>query len=147
MNRDNLGTFPPNGWPMKLTLGIFLLMIYSYFIIVGYFKIILEVSSQLSKTIAKRIPTWRKTAQNVISRSKPLFDSNRIRTVLNTAEDSAKNITFQLFDTDSNTVIVDNSANCIVWKQRKDFIDSTYQEIPQDIGTTVFILCMARECL
>ena len=82
-------------------------------------------------------PTWRKANEHVISKFTPSFDLNRIRTVMNTANTADKNITLQSFDSDSDTIIIDNSANCIVWKQIMDFIDSTYQEISQDLGTTV----------
>ena len=105
-------------------------MVYSYFIIIGYFKII-------SVALSNWYTSWKKTIKNVISKSKPSFHSNCIWTVINATEDFAKNITFQLFYSDSDTIIMDNSVNCIVWKNRKDFLDSTYQEIPLDNGTIV----------
>ena len=40
LNHDKLGTFPPNGWPMKLTFGLFILVVYFFFIINGYFKVL-----------------------------------------------------------------------------------------------------------
>ena len=33
------------------------------------------------------------------------------------------------FDTDSATVVVDNSANCMIWKNKEDFIPKTYKAI------------------
>ena len=44
-NCNKLGTFPPNGWLLKLMMGLFLTTIYIYFIISGYLKIILKVTS------------------------------------------------------------------------------------------------------
>ena len=60
----------------------------------------------------------------------------RISTVLQTVEE-ANNILVQLFVSDSDTTIVDNSANCIVWKHCKDFIDATHIKIPPDLGIAV----------
>jgi len=34
-----------------------------------------------------------------------------------------------LFDSDADTVMVDNSANCIVWKSRNAFLDATYKTL------------------
>ena len=77
-----------------------------------------------------------KSTKTAIPKMKPSFDTKRIQTVLQTFEDTSE-VAFQLFDSDSDTTIVDTSANCIVWKHRKDFIDATYMEIPQDLGITV----------
>ena len=46
LNRDKLGIFPPHGWPMKLTMGLFLIAIYTSFIMIGYLKIIMRVLSK-----------------------------------------------------------------------------------------------------
>ena len=32
----------------------------------------------------------------------------------------------EVFDADSDTVIVDNSANCIIWRHKKTFLPGTY---------------------
>ena len=35
----------------------------------------------------------------------------------------------EIFDSDSDTVIVDNSANCIVWKNKDSFVQGTYRKL------------------
>ena len=57
---------------------------------------------------------------------------NRIFTILQTVVE-ASNISVQLLNNNSDTTIVDNSANFIVWKHCKDFIDVAYVKIPPDL--------------
>jgi len=35
----------------------------------------------------------------------------------------------ELFDSDADTVMIDNAANCIVWKSRNAFLDTTYTSL------------------
>ena len=104
-NRDKLGTFPPNGWPMKLTLGLFLLGTYFFFIIIGYFKVVSAAIPQwfnsIKTSFKKLFHRWCRKATTVIPKTKPSFDLKRIKTVLQTVEE-ASNISAQLFDSDSN---------------------------------------------
>ena len=43
--------------------------------------------------------------------------------------DKTINLKSELFDTDSETCIMDNSANCIIWRTKSAFIPSTYVKI------------------
>ena len=119
-------------------MGLFFIAIYVYFIMIGYLKIISKALSQWYNMLKDNLTKLRslKSNKTTIPKFKPSFDTTRIRTVLQTFEDTSK-VACQLFDSDSDTTIADNSANCIVWKHRKDFINASYKEIPQDLGTTV----------
>ena len=56
---------------------------------------------------------------------------NSVQTKENRVFQTSKNNTSnaEIFDADSDTVIVDNSANCIVWKARESFVEGTYRTL------------------
>ena len=47
---------------------------------------------------------------------------------LQSVENGAK-LRSEVFDSDSDTIIVDNSANCIIWRHKKNFVPESYVAI------------------
>jgi len=41
------------------------------------------------------------------------------------------------FDTDSSTIIVDNSANCVIWRDKKDFLPETYTKLNPELESGI----------
>ena len=50
-------------------------------------------------------------------------------TAFQSIQKNSSSIKSQIFDTDSNTIIVYNSANCILWNDISDFDSNTYVPI------------------
>ena len=113
IERDNVGMYPPTGWP--LSCAVFLIACITTMIIVstGYVMIL------------------KRKMKSVKSRS----DKNVMQNVFQTIRKNGAKMNSHLFDTDSNTIIVDNSANCILWNQKSDFIKDTYISL-QGASTT-----------
>ena len=92
---------PPNGWPLKLSYFIFSIMSVMLAIFVGY----------------KRILKAKKKAKqgkqhNVYSTSNNISEMRS-----------------EVFDAYSDTIIVDNSANCVIWRHKRNFVPSTYKKL------------------
>ena len=56
--------------------------------------------------------------------------------VLQTSKDITKSKDIHSFDSDSEVIIVDNSANCLVWKDRSNFIPETYVTLSKSTSLT-----------
>ena len=104
LQRDKIGTFPPSGWPLSLVITINAVLTATIVILSGYIRIL--------KT---------KTMQ-----SNCFKVHQALTTVFQSIKKNVSNIKSQMFDTDSNTIIVDNSANCILWNKISDFNANTY---------------------
>ena len=89
--RRNFGYFPPHGWPLKLSYIIFGMLSVIVAIIEGHKRIL------KAKQKNKQIHQHR---------------------VYSTA-DKYSDMRSEVFDADSDTIVVDNSANCIIWRHKK----------------------------
>ena len=106
-----LGDFPSSGWPMQICLILFATATIIYLMIVGYFRILQQV-----------LKSWT-------SMNKEQKLAKRLTSVFNSVTDEAINIESEFFDSDSETAIMDNSANCVIWKKKSAFIQSSYIEV------------------
>ena len=97
--RSKYSTFPPYGWPLRTLLAM---------IMFGTFLIHVKLSLQQFYQ--------NKKMQNKIHHK-----------IYHTSEDAKYKS--EIFDTDSDTVVVDNAANCIVWKDKNSFIKESYKEL------------------
>ena len=114
LKRGDLGmSFPPSGWPLSCAM----------FLIAGLTTIIILTTGYVM--ILKR------KMKSVRSRS----DENVMQNVFQTIRKNDAKMHSQLFDTDSNTIIVDNFANCILWNQKSDFVKDSYISL-QGASTT-----------
>ena len=109
--REMIGDFPPLGWPLKLSMVLFATGSIIIILISGYFKILKEV--------------WKSNKPNL----KGTKLTKRLTSVYNSVSDETIKLKSELFDSDSETAIMDNSANCIIMKRKSSFIPSTYIEI------------------
>ena len=97
-SRCKLGDVPPNGWPLRFTLAVIVAVSISISIIIGYTTYILHsTKTKKAKLHAK---------------------------CLLSTDDSTDEPTS--FDGDTNSIVVDNSANCIIWKHKSSFIQKSY---------------------
>ena len=103
--RSKVGAFPPNGWPMKLIM---------FWI---PFSVLLMTVWQGYKRI-KKAKHFKKTSA--------VFQSQN--------NGNGAKLRLEVFDGDSDTIIVDNSANCIIWRHKKNFSPSSYTKL--NPGTT-----------
>ena len=94
--RENIGYFPPFGWPMKIAHIVFAIVSIIMTIRIGY-KRILQYKLQ------------QKQHQTCSSYS--ISNSN-------------SNMRSEVFDADSDTIVVYNSANCIIWRYKRIFVQS-----------------------
>ena len=106
-----LGNFPPFGWPLRICMFLFAAGTIFSILVSGYFRILKEV--------------WKSNKPNSIGTQ--LME--RLKSVYNSVSDESIKLKSELFDSDSETVIMDNLANCIIMKRKSSFIPSTYIEI------------------
>ena len=45
----------------------------------------------------------------------------------------------EILDADSDTIVVDNLANCVIWKHRYNFVQSMYTKLEQSSTLHIFI--------
>ena len=57
------------------------------------------------------------------------WKNKRNRLVLQTSKNLTVSESTHKFDSDSDVIIVDNSANCIVWKDKKSFVHESYRKL------------------
>ena len=86
--RKNFGHFPPHEWPLKLSYIIFGMLSVIVAIIVGY----------------KRILKAKKKNKQINQHE------------VYSTSDKYSEMRSEVFDADSDTIVVDNSANCILWR-------------------------------
>ena len=102
MARNSIGFFPPNGWPMKGMQLCFAIISIFVAVLMGY-KRIMQVKARTKKTPLK----WC------------------------LATDDNPSMRSEVFDADSDTIVVDNSANCIIWRHKRDFVPKTYTKLDE----------------
>ena len=95
--RMNNGVLPPPCWPTNVFFLIFMMLVMIYTIAKGYSRIM-------------QMKNYKKP--------NPL--------ILKTSNDTIEDDRCHSFDSDSDVIIVDNAANCIVWKDKKSFVPGTY---------------------
>ena len=103
----SIGYSPPvDGLPMKIVMLLFAVI--SVFITVGIGLMRMRKAKQKQKLHPKNI---RQKIFHTNDGGKAAFTHSEI------------------FDSDADTIIVDNSANCIIWKYKKNFVKSSYREL------------------
>ena len=101
--RSQIGMFPPDGWPSKFTIALLTILTSFATLWQGYQAIL-----KTSKTHDQAIKPNAFQSQNEIY---------------------GVNLQSEVFDGDSDTIIVDNSANCIRWRYKHNFIQNSYVEV------------------
>ena len=99
--RQHVGYFPPHGWPLTLSYFMFGLLLTIMSIVVGYKRIL-----KAKRKFKPKPPAEVYSTSNNISEMQS-----------------------EVFDADSDTIVVDNSANCIIWRHKHNFIPSTYRTL------------------
>ena len=107
--RENIGYFPPYGWPMKIAYVAFAMCSIIVAIKIGYKRIL------LSKTQQKQ------------HQSNTSFSTST----------SHSDMRSEVFDADSDTIVVDNSANCIIWRHKRNFVQSTYTKLDPSLRPNI----------
>ena len=101
--RSQIGMFPPDGWPLKLAMAMIAIITIIATVLQGY-RTILSKSKE----------------SNPVIKSKVFQSQNK--------NFSAK-LRSEVFDGDSDTIIVDNSANCVIWRHKHNFIPESYVKV------------------
>ena len=104
--RINIGYFPPcDGFPMKICMFGFAIA-----------SIVFSVGLGIQR-IYKAKKMQHKVKKKPYSR------------VFQTISNASAFMKSEIFDGDSDTIIVDNSANCIIWKCKRNFVPSSYRKL------------------
>ena len=107
--RQKIGYFPPvDGWPMKMCM-----------------LLLAAVSVLYSVNIGIRRIYKAKKKQNKQKSQSP-FKAYR------SSQNSSAFMRSEIFDGDADTIIVDNSANCIIWRNKRHFEPSTYRKLNEN---------------
>ena len=101
--RSQIGMFPPDGWPLKFTIALL--------------------------AVLTLIPTFWQGYQTILKTSKTYDQVINTNAFQSQNELYGINLQSEVFDGDFDTIIVDNSANCIIWKHEQNFIQNSYVEI------------------
>ena len=56
--------------------------------------------------------------------------------IFQTSKEITKSEDLHIFDSDSEVIIVDNSENCIIWKDKRNFIPETYVTLSKSTSLT-----------
>ena len=96
--RNDVGNIPPGGWPLRMVM-----------LIVASFTILLTVWQGYKRIV--KVSAFQKA-------NKKVFQSQQ--------KGNGAKLRSEVFDGDSDTIIVDNSANCIIWRQKKNFDSKSY---------------------
>ena len=113
--RDKIGIFPPTGWPLSLVITTIAVLTATIVILSDYIRIL--------KT---------KTRQ-----SNRLKEHHALITVFQSIKKNASNVKSRMFDTDSNMIIIDISANCILWNDISDSDTNTYIPIENKLNAGI----------
>jgi len=97
-SRCKLGDIPPAGWPLQVTLAKIVAISIIISIGIGYATCVFTSKN--------------KTNKNLKSTCLLSSDANN--------DDSLS------FDGDTKSIVVDNLANCIIWKNKNSFIQKSY---------------------
>ena len=107
--RENIGYFPPFGWPMKIA-----------YVAVTIFSIIVAI----------------KIGYDRILQCKHQQKSNQLKTSYSTST-ATSDMRSEVFDANSDTIVVDNSANCIIWRHKRNFVQSTYTKLDPSLRPNI----------
>ena len=111
--RHKIGSFPPPGWPLHIILTIIAIIVTIIIILHGYKNIIQYIKEKRKKVNIKKTVKCLQTD-----------DKEKVECLQ--TDDNIKPVENISFDTDSDRFVVDNSANCIIWKNKTDFVPTTY---------------------
>ena len=98
--RSAIGYHPPDGWPLRVTMAIL-------------------------ATVAVFVTMWIAQKNICSNKNKCTLDCGS-KAFLSSKNKKGANLRSEVFDGDSDTIIVDNSANCVIWKHKKNFVPETY---------------------
>ena len=144
-----MGEYPPHGWPLHTWLTLFIYFIYTKLIIIGYLRIFTIFLCNLLQKIIKilndllhLVPSliWKPleiaafVSHEAANKSDP---SKIVKQVFNTAELNDSLFRKEVFDGNSETAIMDNSANCFIWRHYRDFIPGTYVKLDDDPSNNI----------
>ena len=144
-----MGEYPPHGWPLHTWLTLFIYFIYTKLIIIGYLRIFTIFLCNLLQKIIKilndllhPVPSliWKPleiaafVSHEAANKSDP---SKIVKQVFNTAELNDSLFRKEVFDGNSETAIMDNSANCFIWRHYRDFIPGTYVKLDDDPNNNI----------
>ena len=101
--RGAIGHTPPDGWPLR--------------------RVMLTIS--VVAVLGTMWQTHRKICS--IKNTHKLDCGSHV--YLSNKNKKETNLRSEVFDGDSDTIIEDNSATCIIWKHKKKFIPETYVQI------------------
>jgi len=114
-HRNKLGMVPPHGWPLSLMMMILAVIATTGMCMYGYKNKFWKFQQQKSST------------QHQIHAS--VYQSKKDGSSLESKAIS--------FDADSSTIIVDNSANCIIWNAKENFIKESYIKFGSNIDSGI----------
>ena len=104
--RQSIGQYPPDGWPLR----ILMLMMAIVAVIGTIWQAHQRIRSKLK--------------MNNMKNEQQVFQSQKVQ--------NGAILRSEVFDGDSDTIIVDNAANCIIWRHKKNFDKENYVRL----GTT-----------
>ena len=117
--RSSFGDFPPSGWPLNLTLFLMAVLSTGVTLVCSCLRI-LKVT-----VFGQRI-------------------KHHLRAVSVAYQSSVEKLyahTSLIFDSDTTTMVIDNSANCIIWKDKVDFDPDTYREFSAEEAQSITTAC------
>ena len=114
--RNEVGFYPPHGWPLSTSIFIIAFLTVMIILSTGYIRIIQKKFSHCGSNKTNKM------------RPHEAFQSIQKNSV---------KIKSQLFDTDSSTIIVDNSANCIIWNDKSGFDPESYISLANDFKSGI----------
>jgi hypothetical protein len=131
---DRIGSWPPDGWPLHLTMLVFSVMTYAYIVSRGYSYLVCLKAQKLYRQVSN--------VSNLDANQNPRFypiDTSRYAALYHSAVlanyDKTEHEKLISFDSDSLTVILDNSANTSVFNKKEHFVDKKIHKlVPSEEG-------------
>ena len=115
IKRNELGLYPPPGWPLSVSMFL-----------IASLTVIIIISTGYARILQKKFSYCGNNKKNI--RNHEVFQS---------IQRNGAKIKSQLFDTDSSTIIVDNSANCIIWNNKSGFDPDSYISLANDLKSGI----------
>jgi len=113
--RENTGNLPPHGWPLSLLMLFFAMLATIGMFLYGYKnRFWKHESSKIAQSMKVNAAVFQSEKDGHSLESKALS-----------------------FDADSSTIIVDNSANCIIWNAKENFIPETYVKFSSNVESGI----------
>ena len=117
--RSRFGDFPPSGWPLNLTLFMMMLLSTSAILLVSYFRIF--KATVFGKHLKHNIKAVSAAYQSAVDKLGAHMSL--------------------IFDSDTTTMVIDNSANCIIWRDKEDFEPDSYREFSPEEAQGIATAC------